>query len=218
VYGFVKDGKEIDPTKTTFDAKTGTYNFAVVDQATGSIEQRPMNKQQLLTGLGQFTPAKIFEFDLGQKVRAEDKATEESRYQEGIKLKKEELGIARTKAGSDAALNKLRGDLLTDQVKGADVKAKVEAIDKSFPNADRALKLEEQVGDKAAIKSLQESIAADTLGKQFAVGLASVNPKLDPRIIVGAAKAATTTRVVPKTDPATGRTYFDYGGTQIFLK
>jgi hypothetical protein len=218
VYGFIDDGKTIDPAKSTFDAKTGTYNLSVVDQKTGQVETRPMSQQSLLTNLNQLDPAKVLELNINSQRRAEDLARDDARRKEDIKLKERELGIKEKEAGATLAFRGAQMAALQDQVKGADSKAKVEAIEKSFPNADRVLKMDEQVGDKNAIKALKESIAADTMAKQFAVGLASVNPKIDPRIIIGAAKASTTTRVDPKTDPATGRTYFNYGGTQIFLK
>lgn len=217
VYGFIDDGKSIDETKSTYDPKTRSYTLAVVDQKTGAVENRTFDQQSMLTTLRQLDPVKVFELNMNSDIRKEELARQERNRKEDVSLKREEIDIARTRAGSDAALNKLRGDLLKEQVKGSDIKARIEGVVKSFPNADRVLKLEEKVGAAKDIEALQSSIEKDTIGRNVAVNLISLNPKLDPQILIGAAKsAAAGSPISKKTDPKTGRKYFDYGGVQIF--
>lgn len=219
VYGFIDDGKTLDETKSTFDPKTNTYSLAVVDQATGAVEQRPMNQMSLLTTLKQLTPAKLLEFNISEKRRIEDKDTEEARYQEGLKLKKEELGIKRSEAGATADLRAAQKAALQDQVKGADVKAKIEGIEKSFPLADKVFKPEEMLGKKPdEVASLQASVQRDTTARNVAINLTSLNPKVDPRVIIGASKAAASGgALTKKQEENTGRSYFTYGGVNIYL-
>ena len=215
VYTLAKDGKEVDPTKSTRDPKTGAYSFAIVDQATGAVEKKVMSKEQLLTGLAQFTPAKLYEFKIAREDRAEDKATAAANRKEDVQLQREKIGVERIGALATADLRAAQKSALADQVKGADVRAKVESITKSFPNADRVLKLEESVGPD--VEATKLSIQNDTVGRNIAVNLASLNPKTDPQILIGAAKAAASGKLpAKKSDPKTGRSYFDYGGVQIF--
>ena len=217
VYGFVDDGKSIDPTKSTYDAKTGTYNLSVVDQKTGKAEVRPLNQQAMLSALNQLDPVKVLELNIGSQRRTEDLAIAEANRKEDIKLKNRELDIKAIDAGATRDLRAAQKAALQDQVKGADTRAKVESLVKSFPNADRAIKLEEQALSEGDLKSLKTSIERDTIGRNVAVNLTSLNPKLDPQIVIGAAKSAAAGNLpARKTDPKTGRSYFDYGGVQIF--
>ena len=217
VYGFAKDGKEIDPAKSTKDAKTGAYSFAVVDQATGTVEQKVMNKEQLLTVLDQFAPAKLFEFKLAREDRAEDKKTEAENRAEDVKLAKRGLDIKEIDARATSAFRSAQLISLKDQVKGADTKAKAETIEKAFPYADKMFKPEDMLGKSDAEKQkIQSQVDADTRSRNYAVGLASLNPNVDPRIIIGAAKSASTTFPKLQKDKS-GRSYFGYGGTNIFI-
>ena len=217
VYGFVDDGKSIDPTKSTYDAKTGTYNLSVVDQKTGKAEVRPLNQQAMLSALNQLDPVKVLELNIGSQRRTEDLAIAEANRKEDIKLKNRELDIKAIDAGATRDLRAAQKAALQDQVKGADTRAKVESLVKSFPNADRALKIEEQALPAGDLNSLKTSIERDTIGRNVAVNLTSLNPKLDPQIVIGAAKSAAAGNLpARKTDPKTGRSYFDYGGVQIF--
>lgn len=217
VYGFVDDGKTIDAAKSTYDAKTGTYSLAVVDQKTGAVETRSLGQQAMLSTLNQLDPVKVLELNISSQRRAEDLAREEARRKEDIRLKERELDIKATEAAATKAFRTAQMSALQDQVKGADAKAKAETIDKSFPYADKIFKPEELLGKSDAEKQqLQSMVAAETRSRNYAVGLVSLNPKIDPRIIIGAAKAATTTYPNILKDKS-GRSYFSYGGTQIFL-
>jgi hypothetical protein len=215
VYGFVDDGKTIDPTKSTYDAKTGTYNLSVVDQKTGKVEMRPLNQQSMLSALNQLDPVKVLELNIGSQRRTEDLAIAAANRKEDVQLQREKIGVERIGALATRDLRSAQRAALEDQVKGADVRAKVESITKSFPNADRVLKLEESVGPD--VEATKLSIQNDTVGRNIAVNLASLNPKTDPQILIGAAKAAASGKLpARKSDPKTGRSYFDYGGVQIF--
>ena len=217
VYGFVDDGKSIDPKKTTYDAKTNTYNIAVVDQKTGAVETRPMNQQAMLSTLNQLNPAQVLELNINSTRRAEDLATAAGNRKEDIRLKEKELDIKNKEAGATLAFRGAQMAALSDQVKGADAKAKAETIDKSFPYADKMFKPEDLLGKSDAEKQkLQAMVESDTRSRNYAVGLASLNPKIDPRIIIGASKAASTTYPNIVKDKS-GRSYFSYGGSQIYI-
>jgi len=217
VYGFIDDGKSIDPKKTTFDAKTNTYNIAVVDQKTGEVSTRPMNQQSMLSALNQLNPAQVLDLNINSARRAEDLATAAANRKEDILLKNRELDIKNKEAGATLAFRSAQMTALQDQVKGADAKAKAETIDKSFPYADKVYSATDLVGKTDAEKEqLKGMVAADTRSRNYAVGLASLNPKIDPRIIIGAAKAASTTYPNLQKDKS-GRSYFSYGGSQIYI-
>lgn len=217
VYQFVDDGKSIDPKRTTYDAKTNTYNIAVVDQKTGAVEIRPMNQQSMLSALNQLNPAQVLELNIGSKRREEDLAIAAANRKEDVRLQEKGLDIKNKEANATLSFRNAQMIALRDQVKGADAKAKAETIDKSFPYADKMFKPEDLLGKSDAEKQrLQGMVEADTRSRNYAVGLASLNPKIDPRIIIGAAKSASTTYPDVKKDKS-GRSYFSYGGTNIFI-
>lgn len=217
VYDFIDDGKYIDKKNSTYDPKTRTYTLSVVDKKTGAAESRPMDQVAMQTALKQLDPVKVVEINMGSDRRKEDLAIAAANRKEDVALKREELAIKRTDARATADLRAAQKAALQDQVKGADTRAKVESLVKSFPNADRALKIEEQALPEGDLKSLKTSIERDTIGRNVAVNLTSLNPKLDPQIVIGAAKSAAAGNLpARKTDPKTGRSYFDYGGVQIF--
>jgi hypothetical protein len=217
VYGFIDDGKSIDPKKSTFDAKTNTYNISVVDQKTGEVSTRSMNQQSMLSALNQLTPAQVLELNIGSQKRAEDLAIAATNRKEDVKLAERGLAVKEKEAGATLAFRNAQMIALGDQVKGADAKAKAETIDKSFPYADKMFKPEDLLNKSDAEKQqLQGMVAADTRSRNYAVGLASLNPKIDPRIIIGASKAASSTYPNILKDKS-GRSYFSYGGSQIYI-
>jgi hypothetical protein len=217
VYGFVDDGKDIDVEKSTYDPKTRSYGLAFVDQKTGKTEVRPMTEMQLATQLKQADSVRVIEANISSDRRAEDLAIAAANRKEDVRLKEKELGIKEKEAGATLAFRQAQMTALSDQVKGADAKAKAETIDKSFPYADKMFKPEDLLGKSDAEKQrLQGMVEADTRSRNYAVGLASLNPKIDPRIIIGAAKSASTTYPDIKKDKS-GRSYFSYGGTSIFI-
>ena len=216
VYGFVDDGKTIDPTKSTYDAKTGTYSLSVVDQKTGKVETRPLNQQSMLAALNQLDPVKVLELNIGSQRRAEDLALAAANRKEDVALQREKIGVERIGALATADLRSAQKAALKDQVKGSDVKARIESLEKAFPLAGKIPKMDELVGEDAA--GLKASIQKETFGRDYAYGLSSINPGVDPRIIIGAAKSfAEGGQLVKKTDAETGRKYFLYGGTKLYL-
>jgi hypothetical protein len=219
VYGFIDDGKTIDETQSTYDPKTRSYTLAFVDQKTGAVEKRPVDQMSMLTTLKQLDPVKILEFNMNSDRRAEDLAREDARRKEDVKLKERELGIKEKEAGATLAFRGAQMAALQDQVKGADVKAKIEGIEKSFPLADKVFKPEDMLGKKPdEVATLQASVQRDTTARNVAVNLTSLNPKIDPRIIIGAAKsAAGGGSLTKKQEENTGRSYFTYGGVNIYL-
>lgn len=217
VYDFIDDGKYIDKKNSTYDPKTRTYTLSVVDKKTGAAESRPMDQVAMQTALKQLDPVKVVEINMGSDRRKEDLAIAAANRKEDVALQREKIGVERIGALATADLRSAQKAALQDQVKGADTRAKVESLVKSFPNADRALKIEEQALPEGDLKSLKTSIERDTIGRNVAVNLTSLNPKLDPQIVIGAAKSAAAGNLpARKTDPKTGRSYFDYGGVQIF--
>lgn len=151
--------------------------------------------------------------------RKEDLAREDARRKEDVKLKERELGIKEKEAGATLAFRGAQMAALQDQVKGADVKAKIEGIEKSFPLADKVFKPEDMLGKKPdEVAALQASVQKDTTARNVAVNLTSLNPKIDPRIIIGAAKsAAAGGQLAKKQDEKTGRSYVTYGGVNLYL-
>jgi hypothetical protein len=187
VYGFVKDGKEVDPAKSTYDAKTGTYNFAVVDQATGNVEQRAMNKQQLLTGLQQFTPAKLYEFEVGRRDREEDLTRKATERKEDLELARRGLDIKATEARGTADLRAAQKAALQDQVKGAEQKARVDTISKLFPEIDLDIA---KIGTlpKAEQDALRAKAVTNADLFDKTTQLSGLNPRADVRTLANAAR------------------------------
>lgn len=216
VYDFIDDGKYIDKKNSTYDPKTRTYTLSVVDKKTGAAESRPMDQVAMQTALKQLDPVKVVEINMGSDRRKEDLALAASNRKEDVALKREELAIKRTDARATADLRAAQKAALQDQVKGADVKAKIEGIEKSFPLAGKIPKMDELVGEDAS--KIKASIQKDTFGRDYAYGLSANNPKIDPRIIIGAAKSfAEGSAIAKKTEAETGRKYFQYGGTKLYL-
>jgi len=177
---------------------------------------RPMNQQSMLSALNQLNPAQVLELNIGSQRRAEDLAIAAANRQEDVKLAKRGLDIKSKEADATLALRGAQMAALQDQVKGADVKARVESLDKAFPLAGKVLKMDEMIGENA--DALKASIQKETLGRDYAYSLSSINPKIDPRVIIGAAKSFTEgAALVKKKEAETGRKYFMYGGTKLYL-
>jgi hypothetical protein len=215
VYGFVKDGKEVDPTKTTFDAKTGTYNFAVVDQATGAIEQRPMNKQQLLTALGQFTPAKMFELKLGQEIRAEDKAEAKAREEREFGIKERQLGVSQSVANAQIKRYNALSAAEDKAAKGSEQKAKVETIQKLFPIPDLSFE-KMAVLTEAQKKSKMDEAVRNTDLFEKTSQLSGLNPKVDVQTLANAARLISNGTLQARKDKD-GTTFTNIGSTRVVL-
>lgn len=187
VYKLAKDGKEVDPTKSTRDPKTGAYSFAIVDQATGAVEQKVMNKEQLLTGLAQFTPAKLYEFKIARDDRAEDKAREDKRFEITTGLERNKIGIMEKEANAKMQRYAALTSLERDAAKGADQRAKVEAMIKLFPvsDMDPAKMVGKTAEEKEAMK--RENLRNADLFEKTST-LAGLNPRIDVQTLANAAR------------------------------
>lgn len=187
VYGFVKDGKEVDPAKSTYDAKTGAYSFAVVDQATGAVEQKVMNKEQLLTGLQQFTPAKLYEFKIGRQDREEDLARKKEERKEDVALAQRGLDIKAMDAASQKAYRNAQLARYDEAAKGAEQKARVDTIAKLFPEIDLDIS---KIGTlpQAQQDALKTKAATNADLFDKTAQLSGLNPKADVRTLANAAR------------------------------
>lgn len=187
VYNLAKDGKEVDPTKSTRDPKTGAYSFAIVDQATGAVEQKVMNKEQLLTGLAQFTPAKLYEFKIQREDRAEDIKRDERKFGVTTGLESRKLDIMAQEANAKAKRYSALTNAEMQAAKGADQKAKVEAMIKLFPMPDMS---PEKTLNKTA-KELEEMNKEATRNAglfEKTSTLVGLNPRLDVQTLANAAR------------------------------
>jgi hypothetical protein len=187
VYGFVKDGKEVDPAKSTYDPKAGTYSFAVVDQATGNVEQKVMNKEQLLTGLQQFTPAKLYEFKLARQDRTEDLARKDRERAQDVALAERGLDIKAMDAASQKAYRNAQLARYDEAAKGAEQKARVDTIAKLFPEIDLDIT---KIGTlpKAEQDALKAKAVTNADLFDKTAQLSGLNPKADVRTLANAAR------------------------------
>ena len=215
VYGFVKDGKEIDPTKTTRDPKTGALNFTIVDQATGSVEQRSMNKQQLLTGLGQLTPAKLFEFEMGQKIRAEDKAEAKAKDEREFAIKERQLGVSQSVANAQIERYKALSAAEDKAAKGSEQKAKVETIQKLFPIPDISFDKMMGLTEDQKQSKLNEAVRNTDLFEKTSQ-LSGLNPKVDVQTLANAARLISNGTLQARKDKD-GTTFTNIGSTRVVL-
>lgn len=216
VYGFIDDGKDIDVGKSTYDPKTRAYSLSFVDQKTGQIENRVMNEMQLATVLKQADSMKVIETNISSDRRAEDLAIAAANRKEDVKLAERGLAVKEKEASATLAFRNAQMIALGDQVKGSDVKARIESVEKAFPLAGKIPKMDEMIGENA--DALKASIQKETFGRDYAYSLSAINPKVDPRIIIGASKAFTEgSSLVKKTEAETGRKFFQYGGTKLYL-
>jgi len=139
VYKFVDDGKSIDPKKTTYDAKTNTYNIAVIDDKTGEVSMRPMNQQSMLTALNQLTPVQVLELNIGSQRRAEDIQREDKKFAATQEMEQKKLDVSMAVANAQIARYRALTNAEKTAAKGSEQKAKVEAMIKMFPVPDLSM-------------------------------------------------------------------------------
>ena len=214
VYGFVDDGKSIDPTKSTYDAKTGTYNLSIVDQKTGKVEVRPLNQQSMLSALNQLDPVKVLELNIGSERRKEDIEREDKKFKVTTGLEERKLGIMQTEATGKlnryAALTRME----RDAAKGADQKAKVETMIKLFPVPD--MSPEKMLGktpeEKEQMK-LEGARNADLFEKTSQ--LAGLNPRVDVQTLANVSRLVTNGQLQAFKDK--DGVYTKIGNTRVAL-
>lgn len=216
VYGAWNDGRDIKVLNTTVDPKTNmpSYQVQLVDTKTGQSAERSISGMQLYGMLRDADAFNVVKFNVerGDTARAFD-------------LKERQLGVeekvadARIKeAGATASFRAAQQAALADSVKGADTKARVEAITKMFPLAGSDIDPTKMLGKKPEeITQRRQQIEMDTMGLSLAERFAGLNPKVDPRVIGAAAKASFGGSLKQERDPANGRSFLNYGGTKIYI-
>jgi len=214
VYGFAKDGKEIDPAKSTKDAKTGAYNFAIVDQATGTVEQKVMSKEQLLTVLDQFAPAKLFEFKLAREDRAEDIQREDKRFADTQKMEQKKLDVSMAVANAQIARYRALTNAEKTAAKGSEQKAKVEAMIKMFPVPDLSMEKIGMLTEKEQEQKKQEAVRNMDLFEKTSQ-LSGLNPKVDIQTLANAARLVANGTLQAFKDK--DGTYTKIGNTRVAL-
>jgi hypothetical protein len=205
--GFQYEGGE-------YDQKSHTWNNVKVTDAKGKSQVENIPVATMYTVLGVLTPEKKLELDFNREDTArrfsiEDKNAESNRIS---------ANAASTKAGAEKNYADARVKALNEDSKGTEVKARVEALNKFFPSADRVLKSDETINDsKEEVARKKRDIEIDSTGRTVAGNLASLNPKVDVRVIAGAARsAASGNRPEKQVEQETGRTYFTHGGVKLY--
>lgn len=206
--GFQYEGGE-------YDQKTHTWNNVKVTDAKGKTQVENIPVATMYTVLGVLTPEKKLELDFNRedtarKFAIEDKNAESNRIS---------ANAASTKAGAEKNFADARVKALENDAKGTDAKAKVEALNKFFPNADRVLKSDETLGlSKEELAKTKSTIDTDLKGRTIAGNLASLNPKTDLRVIAGFARSAASGNLPERqVDKETGRAFVTHGGTKLFV-
>lgn len=214
VYGFAKDGKEIDPAKSTKDAKTGAYNFAIVDQATGTVEQKVMSKEQLLTVLDQFAPAKLFEFKLAREDRAKDIEREDKKFTATQTMEQKKLDVSMAVANAQIARYRSLTDTEKTAAKGSEQKAKVEAMIKMFPVPDLSMEKIGMLSKEEQEQKKQEAVRNIDLFEKTSQ-LSGLNPKVDIQTLANAARLVANGTLQAFKDK--DGTYTKIGNTRVAL-
>jgi len=187
VYKFVDDGKSIDPKRTTFDAKTNTYNIAVVDDKTGEVSMRPMNQQSMLSALNQLTPVQVLELNIGSQRRAEDIQREDTRFAATQKMEQKKLDVSMSVANAQIARYRALSSAEEKAAKGSEQKAKVEAIIKMFPVPDLSIEKIGMLTEKEQEQKKQEAVRNMDLFEKTSQ-LSGLNPKVDVQTLANAAR------------------------------
>lgn len=214
VYGFIDDGKTIDPAKTTYDSKTGTYNLSIVDQKTGKVEARPLNQQSMLTALNQLDPVKVLELNISSERRKEDIARDEAKFKTTTGLESRKIDVMAAEANAKMKRYEALTSLEAQAAKGADQKAKVEAMQKLFPMPD--LSPEKTLGKTDAEKQAMANEAtknADLFEKTSQ--LVGLNPKVDVQTLANASRLIASGQLQAFKD--NNGTYTKIGNTRVTL-
>ena len=206
--GFTYEGGE-------YDSKNHTWNNVKVTGADGksAVENIPV------ATFGQVMGALTFDKALEIRFNREDTARKFAIDEKNADSQRISANASATKAGAESRYADARVNQLNNDAKGNDLKARVEAVNKFFPNADKVLKLDETVNmSKEQVAGKNAEIEADSKGRTIAGNLASLNPKTDLRVIAGFSRAAAMGNLPEKQiDKESGRAYVTHGGTKIFV-
>jgi hypothetical protein len=214
VYGFVDDGKSIDPKKTTFDANTNTYNIAVVDDKTGEVSMRPMNQQSMLSALNQLTPVQVLELNIGSQRRAEDIKREDDRFTATQKMEQRKLDVSMSVANAQIARYKSLTSAEQTAAKGSEQKAKVEAMIKMFPVPDLSMEKIGMLSKEEQDQKKREAVRNMDLFEKTSQ-LSGLNPKVDVQTLANAARLVADGTLQAFKDK--DGTYTKIGNTRVAL-
>ena len=214
VYEFVDDGKYLDKKNTTYDPKTRAYTLSVVDRKTGAVESRPMDQVAMLTALKLIDPVKVVEMNIAAKDKEEQIKREDDRFKVTTGLEERKIGIMQTEANAKmqryASLTKLE----RDAAKGADQKAKVEAMIKLFPVPDMAPeKMLGKTPEEKELMRLEGVRNADLFEKTSQ--LVGLNPRVDLQTLANASRLITSGQLQAFRDNK--GTYTKIGDTRVAL-
>lgn len=216
VYGVVNDGYDLDPKSGQFDPKTNSWSGLVrINKETGEREAFNLTPEMATQMVARFkNPAEVIKYIDDKAAARRAEARDETRVANDTTRAKASVSEAGAR-WAQVGINARRADA---DARGADQKARVEALLKLFPNAEKELALDDKVGkDEKQIAAMEARIAADRTGYAVATNLASLNPKVDPRVIAGIGKMAAQGNLPEKkVDPQTGRSFIEYGGMKIF--
>jgi hypothetical protein len=214
VYKFVDDGKSIDPKKTTYDAKTDTYNIAVIDDKTGEVSMRPMNQQSMLTALNQLTPVQVLELNIGSQRRAEDIQREDKKFADTQKMEQKKLDVSMSVANAQIARYKSLTNAEQTAAKGSEQKAKVEAMIKMFPVPDLSMEKIGMLSKEEQEQKKQEAVRNMDLFEKTSQ-LSGLNPKVDIQTLANAARLVANGTLQAFKDK--DGTYTKIGNTRVAL-
>ena len=214
VYDFIDDGKYIDKKNSTYDPKTRTYALSIVDKKTGTTESRSMDQMSFLTALKQLDPVKVFEVNMGSDRRKEDIAREDARFKTTTGLESRKIDVMAAEASAKMKRYEALTSLEAQAAKGADQKAKVEAMQKLFPMPD--LSPEKTLGKTDAEKQAMANEAtknADLFEKTSQ--LVGLNPKVDVQTLANASRLIASGQLQAFKDD--NGTYTKIGNTRVTL-
>ena len=214
VYKFVDDGKSIDPKKTTYDAKTNTYNIAVIDDKTGEVSMRPMNQQSMLTALNQLTPVQVLELNIGSQRRAEDIQREDKKFAATQEMEQKKLDVSMAVANAQIARYRALTNAEKTAAKGSEQKAKVEAMIKMFPVPDLSMEKIGMLTEKEQEQKKQEAVRNMDLFEKTSQ-LSGLNPKVDIQTLANAARLVANGTLQAFKDK--DGTYTKIGNTRVAL-
>lgn len=187
VYQFVDDGKDIDAKRTTYDPKTGTYNLAIVDKKTGSVEMRPTDQKSMYAALKLIDPVRLLEQNMETKRYEEGVAREEKRFEATQAMEKQKLQVSQAVATAQIARYRSLSDAEQKAAKGSEQKAKVEAIIKMFPVPDLSIDKIGVLSQEEQNKIRQEAVRNVDLFEKTSQ-LSGLNPKVDVQTLGNAAR------------------------------
>lgn len=205
-YATLGDGRSIKPGSVKYDPKTAKYSMVVVD---GDKESPQTYSQMGLAALlQQADPLKVLEFNI-------NRADKDREYA---------LDVRRTNAtevSARAALRKADADSKAADatLKGADQKARLDALNSFFPNAEKSLTLEDRatMGPEKAAAFEQTQQRERTL-RGDAERLLALNPNSNVVTVVQIVRDANARGGFKVSGSDDGRPFTMIGGQKFYLK